>query len=136
MGDIRLGTSGYSFQSWKGTAYPAEIKDSGMFDHYIDNFRLNTVELNYTYYRQPSAKGLSSMIKKSPDNFDFTVKLYGGITHEPWKNFPPTHVDTGLYNNNLVCINKGIKKGDIVALRDPTDINEESMADTIGDKNP
>ncbi|MHB0997962.1 MAG: DUF72 domain-containing protein [Armatimonadota bacterium] len=96
MGDIRLGTSGYSFQSWKGTAYPSGMKDSGMFDHYIDQFRLNTVELNYTYYRLPSTKGIASMAKRSPDNFDFTVKLFGGITHEPWKNFPPTHVDTGL----------------------------------------
>lgn len=96
MGGIRLGTSGYSFQSWKGTAYPASMKDSGMFGHYVDNFRLNTVELNYTYYRLPSARGIETMVKRTPDNFDFTVKLFGGITHEPWKSFPPTHVDSDM----------------------------------------
>lgn len=96
MGAIRLGTSGYSFQDWKGVAYPPKIKDSEMFPYYVNQFRFNTVEINYTYYRQPSARAFASLVNKSPQNFDFTVKLFGGITHEPWKEFPPTRIDTDL----------------------------------------
>jgi uncharacterized protein YecE (DUF72 family) len=105
MGTIRLGTSGYSFQDWKGTVYPATIKDSQMFSYYVDQFRFNTVEMNYTYYRQPSAKSMETLAKKSPEDFDFTVKLYGGITHEPWKNSPPTRIDNQLCEQFL----EGIK---------------------------
>ena len=96
MGTIRIGTSGYSFQDWKGTAYPSTIKDSQMFSYYVEQFRFNTVEINYTYYRLPSAKSMVTLAKKSPEDFDFTIKLFGGITHEPWKNPPPARVDTQL----------------------------------------
>lgn len=96
MGDIRLGTSGYSFQDWKGTVYPASIKNSEMFDYYLNQFRLNTVELNYTYYRMPTSKVFESYAKRTPDGFDFTVKLFSGITHEPFMNGAPPALDTGL----------------------------------------
>lgn len=85
MGEIRLGTSGYSFPDWKGTVYPSGIKGTEMFSHYVNQFRFSTVEINYTYYRQPSAKSMEMLAVKSPADFDFTVKLFGGITHEPWK---------------------------------------------------
>ena len=94
MGKIRLGTSGYSFQSWKGSVYPSSIKDSRMFSHYVEQFRFNTLEVNYTYYRLPSARSMEKFAKKSPEGFDFTVKLFGGITHDPWKS--PCPVDNDL----------------------------------------
>lgn len=105
MGKIRVGTSGYSFQSWKGTAYPSNIKASEMFSYYVDQFRFNTVEINYTYYRLPVARTLETLVKKSPKDFDFTVKLYGGITHEPWQHSPPTQVDKEMCRQFL----EGIK---------------------------
>ncbi|MEN6370688.1 MAG: DUF72 domain-containing protein [Armatimonadota bacterium] len=85
---IRIGTSGYSFQDWKGTVYPSNIKDGEMFAYYIDHYRLNTVEINYTYYQQPVARTFESMIKKCPEDFLFTVKLFSGITHEGLKPDP------------------------------------------------
>lgn len=86
MGKIRVGTSGYSFESWKGHVYPTHLKTTEMFGYYVNQFRLNTVEINYTYYRLPTARGFDYYAKRSPDGFDFAVKLFGGITHEPWKN--------------------------------------------------
>ena len=96
MGVIRIGTSGFSFQDWKGTVYPANIKDSEMFSYYVEHYRPNTVEINYTYYRLPAANTFYRLLSKSPEDFDFTVKLFGGITHEPCKEFPPSPVDAGL----------------------------------------
>lgn len=82
MGEIRAGTSGYSFLGWKGHVYPTHLKTSEMFRYYVNQFGLKTVEINYTYYRMPAARGFSYYVKHSPDDFDFTVKLFGGITHE------------------------------------------------------
>lgn len=59
-----------------------------MFAYCIDHYRLNAVEINYTYYRQPVARTFESMIKKCPEDFLFTVKLFGGITHEGLKPDP------------------------------------------------
>lgn len=96
MGEIRLGTSGYSFGDWKGVVYPANIKDSEMFDYYINQFRLNSVEINYTYYRMPSIKVFDTYSMKSPDGFDFTVKLFSGITHDPWTSSREVVIDKDL----------------------------------------
>jgi len=105
MGDIRLGTSGYSFGGWKGIVYPSNIRESEMFAYYTDYFRLNTVEINYTYYTMPSRKVFESYARRLPDEFDFTVKLYAGITHEPWLSADSApDVDTDLCSRFLWAI--------------------------------
>jgi len=78
--EFRIGTSGYSFDDWVGTFYPAETSKSRMFEHYVQMFA--TVELNYTYYRMPSARTLDSLAHKSPEGFDFWVKANRRLTHE------------------------------------------------------
>lgn len=84
MGEIRLGTSGYSFGGWRGTVYPSDIKPSGMFAYYLEQFRLNSVEINYTYYQMPSYRVFAAYDRKTPNDFRFAVKLFSGITHTPW----------------------------------------------------
>lgn len=110
-GDIRIGTSGYSFKDWKGNVYPADIKESEMFSCCVDQYRLNTVEINYTYYRLPIAKTFDCLIWKSPKDFDFTVKLFGGITHEPIENYPPAQADTHLCSQFLEGIRPLVESG-------------------------
>lgn len=77
---IHIGTSGYSYQDWKGPVYPEGIKDNQMLDFYSGLF--NTTEINYTYYRMPSARTLEAMANKVPDNFLFTIKASKELTHE------------------------------------------------------
>ncbi|MCX6343889.1 MAG: DUF72 domain-containing protein [Armatimonadetes bacterium] len=96
MPEIRLGTSGYSFEDWKGAVYPANTKSSEMFAYYVHNFRLNSVEINYTYYKMPSVKVFDSYAVKSPAGFDFTVKLFADITHKPWLSGGSGELDRGL----------------------------------------
>jgi uncharacterized protein YecE (DUF72 family) len=43
--------------------------------------RFPTVEVNFTYYRMPTARTTAAMVKKAP-GLVFTVKLPGEITHE------------------------------------------------------
>jgi uncharacterized protein YecE (DUF72 family) len=75
-----VGTSGYSFADWVGTFYPAGTQSRDMFDVYVQHF--SAVELNFTYYRMPSARTLASLDRRSPDGFEFWVKANRKITHE------------------------------------------------------
>ena len=71
---LRVGKSGYSFPNWKGTVYPPEIIQRDMLTYYAYQLKFDTVEINYTYYRQSSARTLSAMARKVPEEFDFTIK--------------------------------------------------------------
>ena len=51
---IYAGTSGWAYTSWKPRFYPARLPASKFLEHYAG--RLNTVEINYTFYRMPNAK--------------------------------------------------------------------------------
>jgi len=77
---LRIGTSGYSYQDWKGPVYPENIKDTEMLPFYAREF--DTTEINYTYYRMPSARTLASMASKVPPNFLFAIKASKQLTHE------------------------------------------------------
>ncbi len=83
---IYLGTSGYSFDDWIGTVYPENIKKSQMLTYYWSRLGFNTVELNFTYYTVPSYRTIVSILRKTPGDFKFSVKLPSQITHQSWKD--------------------------------------------------
>ena len=77
---IRLGTSGFSYDDWVGTFYPAELPKRDWLSYYAQQF--DTVELNVTYYRVPGRKTVEGWIPKTPESFLFSVKAPGSLTHE------------------------------------------------------
>lgn len=77
---IHIGTSGYSFKDWKGNFYPEKIKNDMMLNFYAEHF--NTVEINFTYYRMPTAATFERMDQRTPDGFKFVVKANKGMTHD------------------------------------------------------
>ncbi len=77
---IHIGTSGYSYDDWKGPYYPEKIRSNEMLPFYAQEFR--ATEINYTYYRLPSARTLAAMASKVPEGFLFTVKASKELTHE------------------------------------------------------
>ncbi len=79
-GRIRVGTSGYSFADWIGSFYPAGTPRNKMLDEYVGHF--DVVEINFSYYRVPSASMFERMEQKTPAGFEFIVKLFRGMTHE------------------------------------------------------
>jgi len=78
--EIKIGTSGYSFDDWKGPFYPEKIQKGKMFDHYVQHFDI--VEINSTYYRIPHPAVMANIEKKSPANFEFIIKVPGTVTHK------------------------------------------------------
>lgn len=78
---IYVGTSGFKFDDWKGAFYPSDLPPKDWLKYYGERF--NCLEINATYYRLMPARTLFYMAQKVPADFQFTVKAYGGLTHEP-----------------------------------------------------
>ena len=77
---LGVGTSGYSYKEWKGSFYPEKLPASEMLRYYAE--RLDTVEINNTFYRMPSKKMLHGWAEQVPDAFSFVLKASRRITHQ------------------------------------------------------
>lgn len=80
MPRYRVGTSGYNYPEWKGAFYPEKFPQKKMLPYYAE--RLDTVEINYTFYRLPTERLLAGWSAVTPDGFRFTLKAPRRITHE------------------------------------------------------
>ena len=76
---VHVGTSGYSFPEWRGSFYPEGLAASAMLPYYAE--RLDTVEINNTFYRMPSEKMLAAWAAEVGDGFRFALKAPRTITH-------------------------------------------------------
>lgn len=76
---IRIGTSGWSYEHWKGIFYPHRLGADAMLAHYAEHF--DTVELNSTFYRLPAESTLRRWAETVPTDFRFAVKASRYITH-------------------------------------------------------
>jgi uncharacterized protein YecE (DUF72 family) len=68
-----VGTSGWSYPSWKPGFYPPEAKPTEFLHHYAGRFR--TVELNTTGYRLPAEEQFERWAAQTPPGFRFAPKL-------------------------------------------------------------
>jgi uncharacterized protein YecE (DUF72 family) len=76
---IFTGTSGFGYKEWKGNFYPEKISAPKMLPYYSS--RLETVEINNTFYRMPTATVVSSWAEEVPAGFLFAIKAPQIITH-------------------------------------------------------
>jgi uncharacterized protein YecE (DUF72 family) len=76
---IRVGTSGYTFDDWRGLVYPKSLKGSAL-PYYAKLF--DCVEINTTFYRVPPPSLFEGMLEHVGDDFVFLVKLPKEMTHE------------------------------------------------------
>ncbi len=76
---IRVGTSGFSFQDWKGYFYPPDMLPGDFLRYYCKFF--DTVEIASTFYHTPSRIIFEEMEKKTPPSFMFSVKVPREFTH-------------------------------------------------------
>ncbi len=78
-GQIRIGTSGWSYDHWNDTFYPAGLPQSRWLEHYVSRFP--TVEVNMTFYRLPPKTTVRRWHDGAPRGFRFAVKGSRLITH-------------------------------------------------------
>lgn len=76
MANIFIGTSGFTLQNF----FPKSLKSSERLSFYVQHF--NTVEINTTFYHLPRPTTLETWLKKVPENFIFSFKVFQGITHD------------------------------------------------------
>jgi uncharacterized protein YecE (DUF72 family) len=76
---IFIGTSGFQYDDWVGPYYPEGLPKENWLSFLAQEF--HTLEINFTYYRMPTARVLGGMARKVPDDFLFTVKAVQEMTH-------------------------------------------------------
>jgi uncharacterized protein YecE (DUF72 family) len=72
---VSVGTSGWSYPSWRPDFYPAGTDSAGFLAFYAGRFP--TVELNTTGYRLPAEDQFRRWAEQVPDGFEFAPKLPG-----------------------------------------------------------
>jgi uncharacterized protein YecE (DUF72 family) len=77
-GDIRIGCSGWVYKHWRDILYPAGLPQTRWFARYADEF--DTVEINNSFYRLPSAETFEKWRDQAPPGFCYTVKANRFLT--------------------------------------------------------
>lgn len=81
-GRLYLGTSGFAYPEWKGVLYPPDCRSDAMLEHYASQFE--SLEINYTYRRDPSEKMLAKWAADTPEDFAFALKAHRRVTDQ-WR---------------------------------------------------
>jgi len=77
--NIFAGVSGFSYASWKGKFYPKDLKSEDFLSFYAG--KLNSVEINSSFYAPPSATVVKSWASRTGEDFRFAIKSPRLITH-------------------------------------------------------
>lgn len=79
MGKIRIGLSGWSYDSWRGEFYPDDLPRSRQLGYLASVFP--TVEVNGSFYSLLSPKNYRSWSEQVPADFCFAIKGSRFLTH-------------------------------------------------------
>ncbi len=93
MAKILIGTSGWTYPSWRGTFYPEDLPSRRYLEFYAQEFP--TAEVNYSFYHLPKPETYAKWAAQVPAEFLFSVKASRLITHtkrlkdvkESWETF-------------------------------------------------
>ncbi len=91
--EYRIGTSGWTYQHWRGVFYPQRLPQRLWFDYYARQF--STVEVNATFYRSFADSTYRQWRERAPGNFRYVLKAPQRISHrkrlvdvaEDWRAF-------------------------------------------------
>jgi uncharacterized protein YecE (DUF72 family) len=79
MGALHVGCSGWNYRDWRETFYPPKLPARAWLEFYARRF--DTVEVNNTFYRLPSADAVAGWVAQTPPAFVFSVKASRYLTH-------------------------------------------------------
>lgn len=77
--ELYIGTSGWHYNHWLGSFYPAEITGYNELKFHAEHF--NTVENNSSFYRIAKESTYKTWSRMTPDTYKFSMKLNKLITH-------------------------------------------------------
>jgi uncharacterized protein YecE (DUF72 family) len=97
-GQARVGCSGWMYKPWRGVVYPDGLPQRRWFEHYATLF--DTVELNTTFYRLPTATAVEGWRSQAPAGFVYAVKVGSFGSHRmklrDAASWLPNHLDRAL----------------------------------------
>jgi uncharacterized protein YecE (DUF72 family) len=99
MSELRIGTSGWSYKSWRGPFFPEDVRIKDHLGYYATRF--NTSELNAPFYRTPTLEAVRGWVRQTPDDFVFAWKASKFITH--WKRL------SGKSRNSITLMETRLK---------------------------
>jgi uncharacterized protein YecE (DUF72 family) len=76
---VRVGCSGWNYDSWRGRLYPEGLGTGRWLSRYAEVF--DTVEVNSTFYRLASRDAVARWVQQTPPGFLFAVKSSRYLTH-------------------------------------------------------
>ncbi|HVO37182.1 MAG TPA: DUF72 domain-containing protein [Candidatus Acidoferrum sp.] len=80
MGNVHIGTMGWSYNFWLGTFYPNGTPPDRFLTEYSKHF--DTVEVDNTFYRIPDKETVAKWRDQTPKGFLFSAKIPRVITHQ------------------------------------------------------
>lgn len=83
---IWVGTSGWSYDGWRGPLYPGNLPKQDWLRYYGAQF--SSAEINASFYRTPSEETVRTWRRDTPRDFLFAWKASKFMTH--WKRLLPT----------------------------------------------
>jgi len=83
-----VGTSGWSYSSWRPKFYPKAMKPKEFLSFYATKFK--TIEINYTFNHLPTEKNVAQWTAATTEDFTFGLKASRQITHRAQLREPAT----------------------------------------------
>lgn len=77
-----IGTSGWTYDHWKGRFYPPDLPKKSWFDYYAGVF--HAVEVNATFYRSFKDQTYNNWRQRAPQDFGYVLKVPQLITHRKY----------------------------------------------------
>jgi uncharacterized protein YecE (DUF72 family) len=132
MAEIRIGTSGWHYASWRGPFFPEKLRLKDQLRFYATQFA--TTELNGVFYRTPTQEAVLGWREQTPADFVFAWKASKFITH--WKRLTERCANSlELMEGRLVLL--GEKAGPVLFQLPPQfQRNEERLAAFLKMLNP
>jgi uncharacterized protein YecE (DUF72 family) len=81
-GTFFVGTSGWTYDHWKGCFYPESLPKRQWFDYYASRF--SAVEINATFYRAFNDRTYVNWRERAPQGFGYVLKAPKTITHRKY----------------------------------------------------
>jgi uncharacterized protein YecE (DUF72 family) len=76
---VRVGCSGWQYDSWRGRLYPDRCPKRRWLEVYAEKF--DTVEVNSTFYRLARREAVEGWVRQTRPEFLFAVKASRYLTH-------------------------------------------------------
>ncbi len=95
-----VGTSGWTYEHWKGRFYPEGLPQKRWFDYYASLF--SAVEVNATFYRTFKDQTYHNWRQRAPHGFGYVLKAPRLITHRKFLVDVETDIQTFYHSCALL----------------------------------